>query len=329
MNWISLGDFIDIYFKVKQRGWKFLLSKFRLKEEQRIKTTWQNVDINSSNWWIIPIVNKRWNYLISGNSAIKYTDYVVNKYFKNRTGLKMLSPGCGNGSHEIEFAKYKCFESIEAFDIADNRINLAIKEVSDLNLTNLKYFTANIYNFNFENEKYDLILFCSSLHHFRNLWELLQKVKNSLKPNGLLIIHEYVGPNRFQYPDKQINIINELLINEVPLKYRTRLNSNSVKSRVYSPGLLRMIISDPSEAIRSSDIITTLRNNFNIVEEIKLGGDILHLLLKDIAHNFLDNKKETLEILERLLIIEDRYLADKEISDFMFGIYRKKNEKSF
>ena len=60
------------------------------------------------------------------------------------------------------------------------------------------------------------------------------------------------------------------------------------------------------------------------MEEKKIGGDILHFVLKDIAHNFLSTSPEAVITLQRLFKTEDDYIASKKYSDFMFGIYQKK-----
>jgi len=49
-----------------------------------------------------------------------------------------------------------------------------------------------------------------------------------------------------------------------------------------------MFLVDPSEAVDSESILPSLHENFKVLEEKKIGGDILLILLKDIAHNFLD-----------------------------------------
>jgi len=74
----------------------------------------------------------------------------------------------------------------------------------------------------------------------------------------------------------------------IPLKYRYRIGTKNVKTKIFRPGLVRMFLVDPSEAVDSESILPSLHENFKVLEEKKIGGDILLILLKDIAHNFLD-----------------------------------------
>ena len=143
-----------------------------------------------------------------------------------------------------------------------------------------------------------------------------------MKKEGYLIIFEYAGPQRLQWTKSQLDFSNKLL-NEIPEKYKIRLNSNSIKRRIYRPGLWRMLLVDASEAIDSESIIPSIHKHFKIIEEKKIGWDILHLLFKDIAHNFLNKDEETQLLLSYLFEQEDKYLFLNGTSDAVFGIYQK------
>ncbi len=321
-TYLSIGDFIDLYYKVKQRGYSELLSKFHLSNSARTVSKWNTVT-SSSDFWIIPEIRSRWNEKCTGDPKLEYEDYVVSKYFLNINGLKMLSVGCGTGAREQKFAKYPNFDLIEGIDMAEKQIDEARIHASDLKLNNLKYIVGEFTKHSFKNCTYDVILFNSSLHHFNDIQNILKtNVLPLLKDGGYLLIFEYVGPKRLQWTKQQLEFANKLL-EDLPLKYKMRFNSKSIKSRIYRPGLLRMFLVDPSEAIDSNSIIPSIHKHFKIIEERKIGWDISHLLFKDIAHNFLNNDKETQILLSYLLDKEDEYLSITDSSDAVFGVYQK------
>src|SRR6478752_1303159 len=66
---------------------------------------------------------------------------------------------------------------------------------------------------------FDVVLFNSSLHHFKNIPAILEKVHANLGNGGLLVLNEYVAPDRFQWTADQLNIINNLLLS-IPVNYR-------------------------------------------------------------------------------------------------------------
>ena len=261
--------------------------------------------------------------MITGNSEEEYSAYVVGKYLNNKNNLKLLSPGCGTGVKEIKFSYFKNFSTIEAFDLSTQRISFAKKNAEEIGIKNIVFFVSDVESFNFEKNKYDVVLFDSFLHHIKNLDDVLTKVHLSLKEDGILIIsNEYVGPSRFQWSNEQLKISNNTLRN-LPTSFTKRWQNNSVKTRIYRPGVLRMIMSDPSESVNSENILPEIHKRFKILEEKSIGGNILHLVLKDISHNFVSGSEESIQLLQRLFKIEDEFLAAGNKSDFIFGVYSK------
>lgn len=321
-TYISPGDFIDLYYKVKQVGLSKILSKFRIVSQDRTISKW-NQTIPSSNFWDIPAIKSRINEKSTGSPDLGYEDFFVEKHLAGRQNLRMLSVGSGTGTRERRFAKHPVFESIEGIDIAPHNIKLASENALNQGFGNIFYSSADFMRCKFPQNSFDVILFNSSLHHFRNISALLeQKVAPLLRENGFLVIYEYVGPNRLQWTDYQLKRVNELL-SELPEKFRKRYGSKSIKKRVFRPGLLRMIAVDPSEAVDSESIISSLRKLFNVIEEKKLGWDILQPLMKDIAHNFLTDNEETISILQFIFSYEDKYIEETGRSDGFFGVYQK------
>lgn len=323
MRIISPDDFIDLYYKSKQRGLKFLSSKLNPNHINRTKSAFNDTAIHSSNWWIIPKVQERWNLLVTGNPKTNYIQYTNEHYLKDKKDIQMLSLGSGTCTAELEFARYPSIKKIICVDIAENRINEAKEKAKQQNINSIDFKIADVHSFDLAENYYDIIFFNSSLHHFKNLEAFLKKIKISLKQDGFLIINEYVGPNRLQYPNNQIKAINEA-IKLIPKKYRIRFKSNSFKNRYYGSGILRMIIADPSECIESEKILPLIHKDFQIVEEKIIGGNILMSAFKDISHNFIEINKEKEKILDNLFRFEDEYLENNK-SDFIFGIYKKIN----
>jgi hypothetical protein len=78
---------------------------------------------------------------------------------------------------------------------------------------------------------------------------------------------------------------------------------------------------DPSEAVRSVEILPLLQRYFELVEFKPLGGSILQFLLADIAGNFQDETGQRL--LKMLFVIEDALLASGDLqSDFAYVVAR-------
>ncbi len=322
MRYVTTDDFSEAYSKLHQRGLAFLASKFSWAAKDRTRSAFDDVGLQAANWWIIPAVRQRWNRLITGQPALPYEPYFMQQHLSGKTGLRMLSIGSGICSHEMVFAQSPHFSQVVCVDIAGNLLRAAADKARGLGLANMEFREADLYKMDWSAEAYDLVLFHASLHHFKAVEDLLQtKVKPTLKPGGLVLINEYAGPNRLQYPKAQIQAINEAL-QLIPEAYRRRFKTHVLKQRVSGPGLWRMILADPSECVDSESIIPALHRHFEVVEERPYGGNLLMLALKDIAHHFVDTNPESGQILQRLFAMEDAYLENHR-SDFIYGVYRK------
>lgn len=326
-NWINTGDFNDLRRMVQRRGWSWLRKRLKIQAQDRVQQTWEHME-HGAHWWTVPAVRRRWNEKSTGNAEQHYSEYVVQQYFEGKTGLRMLSPGCGTATPERRFAATGAFTRVDAFDIAESLIKSANETSEAEGLGEIVHaFTADVHAYEPEEKAYDAVLFHSSLHHFVELESIISKVKKALKPDGLLIVNEYVGPNRLQFTQEQVNEINRLLVH-MPAAVRRRWPEGSLKERAWPPGLWRMLASDPSEAVRASEIPALLRKEFSMLEEKWIGGDILHLLLKDIGHHFHDDNAEAMESLQVLFEAEDAFIEKRGKADFLFGVYKQSSNQT-
>ena len=96
-----------------------------------------------------------------------------------------------------------------------------------------------------------------------------------------------------------------------------------IKEQVYRPSIDNMNNFDPSEAIRSCDIVPLVTKYFDIEERIDYGGTILHGLLQHIVGNFDPSKEEDIAILRLLGYFEDVLIKENVIpSDFTLIVAR-------
>lgn len=318
-NFIHPDDFIELWIKIQQRGLRFIMSKASLFPQNRTISSFQ-YQFDHANWWIIPAIKERQNAIISGNSHTDYETYISAKYFKNDQNHTLVSLGCGVGSHEIKLARLNPLIQITGYDISKELISHAQRLAEEEGLQHIEFKSEDVYKINFKNESVDYFLFHASLHHFRELEEFIShKIYPALKKGGLIIIHEFVGPNRMNFPKEQIDYCNYSLRHIISPANRRILHTPLFKNRCYRLGKLRMWISDPSECVDSESILPVLQKNFRTLELKNLGGNILMPVLKHIAHHF---TSQNLDELRKVMDMEDRYLKDHP-SDFVFGVFQK------
>jgi hypothetical protein len=85
-----------------------------------------------------------------------------------------------------------------------------------------------------------------------------------------------------------------------------------------------MLLSNPSEAVRSAEIVPLIRQRFEIVQQTDFGGTILHMLLSDIVGNFDPESEADVTIVRLLCYLEKTLIAEGVLpSDFTLIVARK------
>ena len=93
-----------------------------------------------------------------------------------------------------------------------------------------------------------------------------------------------------------------------------------------NPDPVEVARADPSEAIRSQDIIPVVSRYFEIVALNKCGGTLLQFLLSEIAGNFHEDDPSSMKVLEMLFTIEDALIESGTLdSDFVVVAARPKS----
>ncbi|MCP4899428.1 MAG: class I SAM-dependent methyltransferase [bacterium] len=237
-----------------------------------------------------------------------------------RSDLRALALGCshGDGVAANEFVRSGRFEEITVVDLSSKLLASQQELTDDLGLGEiLRYRRMDLENDPWEFEQpFDLIFAIGTLHHIERLERLFSEINTHLSPSGLFCMREYVGPDRFQYGEKQVEIVSEIM-RALPERLRTDVKGQ-VCQAAWQPTIDEVVEDDPSEAIRSSELLD-LANRFLSVDEIRLtGGSLLDPLLHGIAGHF-ENNPGGREILP-LLIVFEKILVRKGVlpSDYAF-----------
>ena len=236
--------------------------------------------------------------------------HLWNKYVPKDRPLKVLSPCCGIGWLELWVNKSCRVERIDAFDVSPSAIETAKANAAAAGVDCINYFVAdgNVLDLG---TLYDLIVISGGLHHINDLEGFCATMRDHLKPDGVMIASEYVGPSYTQYTPRQVELINAC-ITLLPEKYRNQI-SGSRLTRYQNMTVEQWLEVDPSESIRSADIVDVVRSTFGHVDLIDRGGAIVHMALFQIAHNFDEDDPEDANWLDLLYKIEDAAMAAGEV----------------
>ncbi|MCB0045455.1 MAG: class I SAM-dependent methyltransferase [Caldilineaceae bacterium] len=171
-------------------------------------------------WTDLTSVQSRLNHKVSGNDCQDWLNYTLHRYFTGKLPLaRCYSLGCGHGEVERQLARSEAFILCEASDISDGAIAEAQRAAIAEGLTNIIYTVKNANALTLQPQTYDAVWAHASIHHFECLDHVFATVATALKPNGLFILNEYIGPSRFQFPLAQRQAIQACL-DLLPAAYR-------------------------------------------------------------------------------------------------------------
>jgi|GEM_PF-277731 len=209
---------------------------------------------------------------------------------------RALSLGCGTGSLERAAMRLNFCEEIGALDSSEASLHVAREKALEEGIAGIHYRRGDLNHLRLPRRTYDVAIFHQSLHHVASIEKLLARVALSLTPDGLLALDEWTGPSRYEWDAKRLARVRRLF-EHLPPEWRRWLELRDPIEH-----------EDPSEAIRSSAILPSVRQLFRVIVERPYGGHIVSILLSQAA---LDRIPK--DLLDRLvscwLAIEDEDLA--------------------
>ena len=274
---------------------------------------------DASGWYWLqhPAVRERINVLISGNRHVDAYGRLA-EFLDENGGARPLracvSLGCGSGGLERDLTKRGLIGEIDAYDVSEAAIAEARRLAAEQGLSSIRYHVADLDAETLPESRFDAVFTHSSVHRVEKLEQVFANVRRALKPGGVFHLNEFVGPSRFQWTDMQLHLINQFLDT---LPEHLLQTPQGRKPPVQRATIEQMLATDPTKAVRSSEIRDVLAEEFDIVEERPLGGTLLHMGLSGIAQNFDPASPEDMLHLERFFDFEDRMVANGTIgSDF-------------
>jgi SAM-dependent methyltransferase len=283
-------------------------------------------DLERVSWSGIPQVHQNHDYLITGSRATPWVDWLRDRFFPGGDAGDTLSLGCGAGHLDRIFKQCGFrFRSFTGIDISEEAIERARALADEVGLAPVVRYTAGDLNrMELAPCGYDFIYFFQSLHHIEALEHVLGQCQRALRPNGVLLVNEFVGPSRFQWTAKQIEMANQLAA-LLPEELRRDVRDGGIRTAIERPTIRHMIRHDPSEAVRSSDIEALVKSYFDVVGEWNWGGTLNHLLFQNIAANF-DPANAYHQSIAELLIHHENVLVQEGVlpSDFKVFVARSR-----
>ena len=268
-------------------------------------------EARETQWVRIPGVQQNMNRRATGDPEMDWISHSGGLLAKFAKPVKALSLGCGFGVIERVLRRSDYCQLIHGMDLAEGAIEGARKAAQAEGLDGLTYEVADLNTATLPKEAYDVVYAHAALHHVFQLEHLLDEIKQTLKPGGLLFVHEYIGPSQMQFPRRDVELA-DVFLNVIPERYRKLEGEGGIKKEALRTSLDTMNNSDPSEGIRASEIVPLVASRFEIRHFRHVGGTLLLLVFNEIAGNFLENDLEIRPLVDALITL-DNFLIDNKV----------------
>jgi SAM-dependent methyltransferase len=223
---------------------------------------------------------------------------------------------CGNGWVEREFIDKGIVKDVIAFDYSMDLLREANDQKGD---RSIKYFQADINKVEFKNNCFDLIVNVAAMHHVQYINRVSFRLAKALKLDGFFINFDYIGPQRNQY-----SLVNWVLIHLFNLTLPKFLR----KPNLRYPHLPTMLQSDPTEAIHSNLIISSISRYFDIIERHDTGGGIAYEILTNNP-NLRQIQEKILNFYIKRILKYDKLMTSIKIVPPFFSYFLAKPNKDF
>jgi ubiquinone/menaquinone biosynthesis C-methylase UbiE len=267
---------------------------------------WESVDIGTTrqvSWDSIQCLGPMAVHEMTGGRWEQTMDVIIASIAPSDPDhLRGLTLGCGDMACEHSFfvQPQLPFERVDAYEISMGMIDRARQFTNSLGL-NVQYHAEDVNTLELPPETYDLVVVAHSMHHFKRIDHIVRQINRSLKPGGVFVAWEYVGPRHQRFTPRQLRYAN-MVLRALPARYRRELDGR-LRERVKSPSSLYL---SPDEAIRSDWILPALEQ-MNIRFQYNWAG-LLFPLLQGIAANFDQDDPNDRKIIDCLFQL-DRLLC--------------------
>jgi SAM-dependent methyltransferase len=271
-------------------------------------------------WQSYILTQRNINKAIAGDPDENWLHFTKRRFFE-QPAERGLSLGCGYGVLEREAVKLGIAERFDAFDISAEAVNVAREEAERQGLADrIDYAATDLNTIELEPGRYGAVFGIQSLHHIEALEHLFDQIRASLTPDGLFVVNEYVGPSRFQFPEERLSLMNKLL-SVLPATHRRSLRDGQVRTHLQRPSAKEVRRVDPSESIRSDEIMGLIEERFEIVYKADFGGTLLQFVFADIAGNFDPADPRDVALVDLICLYEETLIEHGVLpSDFTYVV---------
>ena len=252
---------------------------------------------------------------ITGDEDSTPLQMVAQKYLKT-PAKRMLAVGSGLAIVEESLVRDGHVEKLIAFEASPVAVETARERIRSSGLENrIEMRCGDVLNANFSENEFDVVFVQAAIHHFYNIEEMFQFFHFVLKPDGLIIYDEYVGPDHHLYEPDVMDLMDEVN-NCLSSCYRWDVLRNEFRDEVPRATLEWMLEMDPSEGVHSTKILPLTYKFFDVEFRRDYGGTFMRPFFVGILPNFDFEDEKDRTVANLIVLIEDLLVRNGVIPSY-------------
>ena len=257
--------------------------------QKELETFSNNVDVHA-----LPEIHQYWlttyiNPMIRELGAKSHLDFYCNNIEASRPNKDdhhcVISLGAGDCAVELQIVEHLVRSGLTNLDFTCMDLNDSVLERGRAQAIEKgldQYMSFEVANINEwqQTETYSSVIAHHSLHHFLELEQIYDRIKQALKPGGKFITIDMIGRNGHQRWPEALTLV-EKYWHELPLSYRFNLQLNRMETEFSDWDCS----TEGFEGIRSQDILPLLVERFHFEEFLAFGNVIMPFVDRSFGHH--------------------------------------------
>ena len=232
----------------------------------------------------------------------------VGRQFLTPPPARMLALGSGMAFTEEHLLREGYAQHITAYEMSATAVERARVRLAEAGLAaRIELRCADALEDDLPSAAFDAVFVQAAIHHFYKIDEMFALMHRVLKPGGLLVFDEYIGPDLHVWDPLVVQLLDEMNACLAP-SYRWDWHVNAVREEGPKPSREWMLQHDPSEGVHASRILPLTYQWFDVIDRADYGGTLVRPFFSGLLRNFdwSDPKDQTVA---RLIVLVEQLLT--------------------
>jgi SAM-dependent methyltransferase len=210
----------------------------------------------------------------------------VGREFLTPPPARMLALGSGMAFTEEYIVRNNFAQHVTAYEMSPTACERARARFAEAGLSDrIEMRAGDVLEDNLPSGSFDVVFVQAAIHHFDRIDDMFVLMHRVLRPGGLLVYDEYVGPDLHVWTPDIVALLDELNDCLAPA-YRMNAHTGTLRERGPIPSREWMLEHDPSEGVHASRILPLTYQYFDVIDRADYGGTIMRGFFSGLLRNF-------------------------------------------